>query len=124
MNKFFGFISREWFTIILLVALCYAIWGNHGDRQVDSYVKGGVGIALVAESDNALAIALENAHWIHNGRGDICYQLIISFDDKGGMYFVYRGPAKDKLLLYTADPEEVFDYLQSMENLKCNGVRA
>jgi hypothetical protein len=42
MQKFLSFIRKEWFPIIVLCSLAYAVWGDHGQKDIDTYTKEAV----------------------------------------------------------------------------------
>ena len=127
MNKFFGFVRREWFAIFLLVAvIAIACWED--ESSVTLYAKKGVTIALVSYGNGnssgrpmALLGELEHEHWIRNARGrDACYQLVIAYDRRTGMYSVLGGPEKKVLLLYTQDVRDVLEWLEVLSSFKCD----
>ena len=129
MNKFFGFISREWFAIILGLAVILLVCWENNEDGVTLYAKKGVTIALVSYGDSssqqpmALLGELKNDHWIRDAKGrDACYQLVIAYDRRNGMYSVLGGPEKKVLLLYTRDPEDVLEWLGVLADFKCNTV--
>ncbi|MFZ1720451.1 MAG: hypothetical protein WAU28_03810 [Candidatus Moraniibacteriota bacterium] len=128
MDKIFGFVRREWFTIFLGFAVIFVACWEDGEDEVTLYAKRGVTVAIVSYGNSsnqqiALPSALENDHWIRNARGrDACYQLVIAYDRRNGMYSVLGGPEKKVLLLYTRDPEDVLEWLEVLADFKCNTV--
>lgn len=128
MKTFLQFVRKKWFLMLISCIVTYVIWDHDNRRDVDTYTKGGIIIALVSQGNvvnrpSALTDALENDHWIRNGRGKgICYQFIIVFNDEKGTYSLFGGPEKKTVLAFSSDSKDVFDWLQAIESFKCNTI--
>jgi hypothetical protein len=110
MDKIVQFIRGNLVSIAIIAFLLY---GTFGVRQVDTYTKDGVIVALAADgsSMNAIGATLKMNRWRHNGRctGD-CFQLIVSFDEESGVYIIISARDK-KAIEYLSSPTEVLQWL-------------
>ena len=122
------FIRKEWFRIVFLVIAVAMVMTYYNQGGIELYTKGGVTVAVAPKGSQihpgALVAALESDHWIHNGRGkDICFSYIAYFDSEQGKYVVRGGPNKQNLLASSVSPQEIFAWLQNMQDFKCSTVR-
>ena len=90
------------------------------------YSKGGTLLAFVSDGDSKeMADTLKKDDWMRDARNDeACYRLILYFDAEDGKYSLLGGPMRDRRVVYSSDPEEVIEWLHSLEELKCNRIRA
>ncbi len=116
MSTISRFIRKEWFAIILLGALAYAVWGDDGQKK-DIYTKGGVSITLVSSTDASMEVigdALEQDQWIYNGRCSNCPQFVVTLDSRSGVYKILD-LREDMVFGYYSDPEEVYWQIQDIQ---------
>ncbi|MGB5018445.1 MAG: hypothetical protein WBO66_01815 [Candidatus Moraniibacteriota bacterium] len=113
MQKISEFVRRKWVAIFVLTFLAYAVWGNHGQKNIDTYTKNGVIIALAVDDNslNAIGTALKQNHWRHDGRCDgNCFQLIVLFDEESEVYAILNA-RDDSVIEYLSSPIEVLRWL-------------
>jgi hypothetical protein len=113
MQKFLSFIRKEWFPIIVLCSLAYAVWGDHGQKDIDTYTKDGVIVALATDGNSldVIGTALKQNHWKRDGRCDgNCFQFIVLFDEESEVYAILN--ARDESVIeYLSSPMEVLRWL-------------
>lgn len=115
-------MRREWFPIITLFIVIYSLLSRDNDPDQETYMKGDISVAIVtrAEPMKEMADAFESSRWSrYQGRkGSLCYQFTLTRDQD--VYLVLGGPERKNVLMFSPKPEEILDWLRSVEDMKCN----
>lgn len=121
-NKLARFVRKEWFPIIALFIAIYSLLPRDNDPDQETYMKGDISVAIIARAEpmKEMSDAFERSRWsrYQNRKGIPCYRFDLIRDQE--VYLVLGGLERKNVLMFSRNPEEILDWLRSVEDMKCN----